>query len=100
MHERNTPDRNLLQVALLLLEESSRLCRHHVRWQRQRSRVDAILQERFFVNIERYGNTSSASLLIAAAEWWESIGRQASGPVALAAFGAGLNWGAMLLQPE
>ena len=58
-----------------------------------------ILQDRFFVNIERYGNTSSASLLIAAAEWWESIGQKASGPVALAAFGAGLNWGAMLLQP-
>ena len=56
-------------------------------------------QERFFINIERYGNTSSASLLIAAAEWWRSDTREGNGPVLLAAFGAGLNWGAMLLQP-
>ena len=54
--------------------------------------------DKFFVNIERYGNTSSASLLIAAAEWWASVGEKANGPVMLAAFGAGLNWGAMLLQ--
>ncbi len=59
----------------------------------------AIPQEKFFVNIERYGNTSSASLLIAAAEWWDSAGGRVDGPVMLAAFGAGLNWGAMLLQP-
>ena len=59
----------------------------------------AVPQDKFFVNIERYGNTSSASLLIAAAEWWAMVQEKASGPVMLAAFGAGLNWGAMLLQP-
>ena len=51
--------------------------------------------ERAFVNIERYGNTSSASMLIAAAEWQQS----APGPVVFAAFGTGLNWGAVLAQP-
>lgn len=55
-------------------------------------------EEKFFVNIERYGNTSSASLLIAAAEWWQATGKQASGTMLLAAFGAGLNWGAMLME--
>ncbi len=30
--------------------------------------------ERFFRNIARYGNTSSASLLIAATEWWRGAG--------------------------
>ena len=59
----------------------------------------AVPQEKFFVNIERYGNTSSASLLIAAAEWFTSAEGKVNGPVMLAAFGAGLNWGAMLLQP-
>ena len=63
------------------------------------ARTLGVSQETFFVNIERYGNTSSASLLIAAAEWWTSVGEQANGPVMLAAFGTGLNWGAMLLQP-
>jgi len=54
-------------------------------------------ERRFFRNIENYGNTSSASLLIAATEWWQAAG-QLEGPVVMAAFGAGLNWGAMLLD--
>ncbi|MGH9673376.1 MAG: 3-oxoacyl-ACP synthase III family protein [Bryobacteraceae bacterium] len=48
---------------------------------------------RVFCNIERYGNTSSASMLIAAAEW-----TPAPGPVVLAAFGAGFHWGALLAE--
>ena len=53
---------------------------------------------RFFRNLHKYGNTSSASLLIAAAEWWQTAGGM-KGPVVLAAFGAGLHWGAMLVEP-
>jgi 3-oxoacyl-[acyl-carrier-protein] synthase-3 len=49
--------------------------------------------ERVFSNIARYGNTSSASLLIAAAEWERTA--PAPGPVVFAAFGAGLHWGAL-----
>ena len=52
---------------------------------------------RFFSNVSRYGNTSSASLLIAAAEWSAAGGVERGAPVVLAAFGAGLHWGAMLL---
>jgi 3-oxoacyl-[acyl-carrier-protein] synthase III len=54
---------------------------------------------RFFRNLHKYGNTSSASLLIAAAEWWQQAGCRMRGPIVLAAFGAGLNWGAMLADP-
>jgi 3-oxoacyl-[acyl-carrier-protein] synthase-3 len=53
---------------------------------------------RFFVNVDRYGNTSSASLLVAAAEWWKGAGR-IEAPVVFAAFGAGFHWGALLLMP-
>jgi 3-oxoacyl-[acyl-carrier-protein] synthase-3 len=53
--------------------------------------------EKFFVNIERYGNTSSASLLIAAAEWHASY--PVEGPIVLATFGAGFSWGAVLAVP-
>jgi 3-oxoacyl-[acyl-carrier-protein] synthase-3 len=53
-------------------------------------------EQRFFRNIARYGNTSSASLLIAATEWWRDGGQESEGPMILAAFGAGLNWGAIL----
>lgn len=55
--------------------------------------------ERFFCNIAKYGNTSSASLLIAAAEWWSKSEKPLTAPIVLAAFGAGLNWGALLARP-
>ena len=53
-------------------------------------------RERFFTNIARYGNTSSASLLIAADEWRSAQTAPLSGPLVFSAFGAGLNWGALL----
>ncbi len=49
---------------------------------------------KFYSNIARYGNTSSASMLIAASEWdgaWD-------GPVVFAAFGAGFQWGALMVE--
>ena len=51
-------------------------------------------QERVFSNIARYGNTSSASLLIAASEW--QAADPPSGPVVFGAFGAGFHWGALV----
>lgn len=54
-------------------------------------------ESQFFRNVSRYGNTSSASMLIAATEWWREKGRL-DAPMVLAAFGAGLNWGAMLAR--
>ncbi|MEO5924526.1 MAG: ketoacyl-ACP synthase III [Bryobacteraceae bacterium] len=51
-------------------------------------------REKFFSNIARYGNTSSASMLIAASEWAE--GTPASGPIVFCGFGAGFHWGAVL----
>jgi 3-oxoacyl-[acyl-carrier-protein] synthase-3 len=54
--------------------------------------------DRFFSNIECYGNTSSASLLIAAAEWRSSSAKAVGGPIVLAAFGAGFHWGAVLAE--
>ena len=53
-------------------------------------------EERFYRNLHRYGNTSSASLLIAAAECWRDA--PPAGPVVMSAFGAGLNWGAILVR--
>jgi 3-oxoacyl-[acyl-carrier-protein] synthase-3 len=53
---------------------------------------------KFYSNIERFGNTSSASMLIAAAEWAAKTGFGA-GPVLFGAFGAGFHWGALLARP-
>ena len=52
--------------------------------------------ERVYSNVARYGNTSSASMLIAAAEW--SQANPALGPVVFSAFGAGFHWGALLAR--
>jgi 3-oxoacyl-[acyl-carrier-protein] synthase-3 len=56
-------------------------------------------EARFFSNIQRYGNTSSASLLIAASEWRVANPTPPTTPIVLAAFGAGFNWGAILALP-
>jgi 3-oxoacyl-[acyl-carrier-protein] synthase III len=40
----------------------------------------AVPEDRFFRNIQRYGNTSSASLLIAAAEWRQQHPSPPAGP--------------------
>jgi 3-oxoacyl-[acyl-carrier-protein] synthase III len=54
--------------------------------------------ERFYSNIRKYGNTSSASMLIAAAEWYECARLSAGDLICLAAFGAGFHWGALLCR--
>ncbi len=55
-------------------------------------------QERFFLNIDRYANTSSASIPIALEEA-VSLGAIRSGDlVALVGFGAGLTWGGALMR--
>jgi len=53
---------------------------------------------RFYSNIRRYGNTSSASMLIAAAEWRVGAQLQPGDTVCFAAFGAGFHWGALLAR--
>jgi 3-oxoacyl-[acyl-carrier-protein] synthase-3 len=66
------------------------------------ARVAAALktpQEKFFTNIARYGNTSSASMLIAADEWHSGHAATLTGPLVFSAFGSGLNWGALLALP-
>jgi 3-oxoacyl-[acyl-carrier-protein] synthase-3 len=50
--------------------------------------------EKVFTNVQRYGNTSSASMLIAASEWSETGSNP--GPVVFSAFGAGFHWGALV----
>ena len=52
----------------------------------------------FHSNIKRYGNTSSASMLIAASEWWRDPGPAAGDLICFAAFGAGFHWGALLAR--
>jgi 3-oxoacyl-[acyl-carrier-protein] synthase-3 len=52
--------------------------------------------EKVVSNVARYGNTSSASMLIAASEW--AAGDPPAGDVVFGAFGAGFHWGALLAR--
>ena len=57
-----------------------------------------IPMERFFVNLDRYGNTSAASIPIALDETLSKYTFQKGDYLLLVAFGAGLTWGCTLLQ--
>jgi 3-oxoacyl-[acyl-carrier-protein] synthase III len=52
----------------------------------------------FYSNIRGYGNTSSASMLIAASEWWQAHCPSPGDLICFAAFGAGFHWGALLVK--
>jgi len=54
--------------------------------------------ERFFINLDRYGNTSAASIPIALDEAVRQGRIHPGARILLVAFGAGLTWGAALLR--
>jgi 3-oxoacyl-[acyl-carrier-protein] synthase-3 len=55
-------------------------------------------QEKFYVNLERYGNTSSASIPIALCEAIEEGRIQPGDNLVLVGFGAGLTWAAAAVE--
>lgn len=66
--------------------------------------IDAVVkrlrfpEEKVFVNIQKYGNTSAASIPIAIAEAAEAGRLKKGDRVLLVAFGAGFTWGAAVLE--
>ena len=55
-------------------------------------------EDEVFVNLPRYGNTSSASVPIALYEAWEKGKIKNKDKIVLVAFGAGLTWAATVLE--
>jgi 3-oxoacyl-[acyl-carrier-protein] synthase-3 len=55
-------------------------------------------KERFVINIEKYGNTSAASIPLALSEYLDAGRIQPDDTLLLVSFGAGLTWGAVVLQ--
>ncbi len=60
----------------------------------------AVPAERWFVNIERYGNTASASIPLALTELLDRGSIESGDVVLLVAFGAGLTWSGVALRAE
>jgi len=57
-----------------------------------------LTDEQVFNNIQKYGNTTAASVPIALCEAWEQGKIKDGDVVCLAAFGAGFTWGAALIK--
>ena len=57
-----------------------------------------LADDRVFINIEQYGNTSAASIPMALDECRRQGKIKSGDIVLLAAFGAGLTWGANLIR--
>jgi len=61
-------------------------------------RLGGNLLDRVFINLDRYGNTSAASIPLALSEA-QSLGRIRPGDkVLIVAFGGGLSWGGAILE--
>jgi 3-oxoacyl-[acyl-carrier-protein] synthase-3 len=84
--------RRLDEVDLLLMHQANLRINEAV--QKQLGLAD----EKVFNNIERYGNTTAATLPIVYCEAKEAGRTKAGDLVAFAALGAGLHWGAALFQ--
>lgn len=57
-----------------------------------------LADDRIWNNIQRYGNTTAASIPIALTEAWENGKAQEGDLVCLAAFGSGFTWGSVLIR--
>jgi len=62
------------------------------------ARQMGIPEDKVFNNIQKYGNTTAASIPIALHEAVEQGRVQPGNLVALAAFGSGFTWGSALIQ--
>jgi 3-oxoacyl-[acyl-carrier-protein] synthase-3 len=50
------------------------------------------------INIDRYGNTTAATIPLCLSEWWQSGQLKKGQKIVLSSFGAGYTWGAILMQ--
>jgi 3-oxoacyl-[acyl-carrier-protein] synthase-3 len=62
------------------------------------ARYAALPMEKVFINVDRYGNMSSATIPVAMDEAFEEGRLHAGMNLLLVAFGAGLTWGAMAVR--
>ena len=68
-------------------------------------RISQFIQQKFklkddqvFSNIQKYGNTTAASIPIALTEAWEAKQIKSGDTVVLAAFGSGFTWGSVIIK--
>ena len=55
-------------------------------------------RNKVMINIEKYGNTTAATIPLCLSEWWKSGQLKRGQNIVLAAFGAGYTWGGVLIK--
>jgi len=62
---------------------------------RERMGIDP---SKVMINIDRYGNTTAATIPLCLSEWWQAGKLKKGHTVVLASFGAGYTWGSILVK--
>jgi 3-oxoacyl-[acyl-carrier-protein] synthase-3 len=60
-----------------------------------RMRLD---RSKVMINIDRYGNTTAATIPLCLSEWWQQGKLKRGQNIVMASFGAGYTWGSILLR--
>jgi 3-oxoacyl-[acyl-carrier-protein] synthase-3 len=92
--------RQSIELAGLTVEDIAYIVPHQAN-QRIMSAVAKALhvpEERLISNVEKYGNTSAASIPIALCEAWEAGKLKEGDNIVIVAFGGGLAWGASVIE--
>jgi 3-oxoacyl-[acyl-carrier-protein] synthase-3 len=91
---------DVLARAGCTLDDLALLIPHQANWRIIEAAAQklSLAPEQLLVNIDRYGNTSSASVLLALQEACQQGRLHAGDIVVLASFGAGLTWAAVALE--
>ena len=55
-------------------------------------------RSKVMINIDKYGNTTAATVPLCLSEWWQSGKLKKGQTIVLASFGAGYTWGSVLLK--
>jgi 3-oxoacyl-[acyl-carrier-protein] synthase-3 len=55
-------------------------------------------RSKVMININRFGNTTAATIPLCLSEWWQTGKLRKGQRLVLAAFGAGYTWGSILLR--
>jgi 3-oxoacyl-[acyl-carrier-protein] synthase-3 len=92
--------REVLEDAKLTIDDISWVIPHqaNLRIIEAAARGLKLPMERFIVNLERYGNTSTASIPLATVEAVEKGQLKAGDKIVFVGFGAGLTWGALAAE--
>jgi 3-oxoacyl-[acyl-carrier-protein] synthase-3 len=92
--------RRILEMAQIQREELDYLILHQANWRilDAGARFAKVPMDKVFVNVHKYGNTSAASVPIALHEALEEGKIKPGDKVLLISFGAGVTWGAALLE--